>query len=174
MFDKNFVSQNVTSKFCSISTGLSLWSEVESRTQGSRPRPRTQKNPRPRPRIALPRTTFSRPRTRMLAAKAKDQGHQRKCSPKKKRSSKIFSGVLQYKTSSKIFFQAIYKISILQKKCCSRAKERAIFEDLRLRGQGQGLNLRGQGQSQDFKMCPRGRPRSQGRPRELHLCLWLP
>ena len=29
-------------------------SEVESRTQGSRPR--TQKNPRPRPRTALPRT----------------------------------------------------------------------------------------------------------------------
>ena len=52
--------------------------------------------------------TLSRPRTRML--EAKDQGHKRKCSPKKrlfknffqafskkekKRSSKFFSGVLQ-------------------------------------------------------------------------------
>ena len=33
--------------------------------------------------------TLSRPRTRMLEAKAKDQGHRRKCSLKKK-SSKIF------------------------------------------------------------------------------------
>ena len=51
--------------------------------------------------------TLSRPRIGMLEAKAKDQGHKRKCSPKKKvlkifflaiskkRSSKIFSGVLQ-------------------------------------------------------------------------------
>ena len=36
---------------------------------------------------------LSRPRTGMLEAKAKDQGHRRKCSPKKK------------KTSSKIFFR---------------------------------------------------------------------
>ena len=34
--------------------------------------------------------TLSRPRTGMLEAKAKDQGHSRKCSPKK-RSSKKFS-----------------------------------------------------------------------------------
>ena len=36
--------------------------------------------------------TLSRPRTGMLEAKAKDQGHKRKCSPKKKkkRSSKKF------------------------------------------------------------------------------------
>ena len=34
--------------------------------------------------------TLSRPRTGMLEAKAKDQGHKRKCSPKKKRSSQKF------------------------------------------------------------------------------------
>ena len=34
--------------------------------------------------------TLSRPRTGMLEAKAKDQGHSRKCFPQKKRSSKIF------------------------------------------------------------------------------------
>ena len=33
---------------------------------------------------------LSRPRTGMLEAKAKDRGHRRKRSPKKKRSSKIF------------------------------------------------------------------------------------
>ena len=34
--------------------------------------------------------TLSRPRKGMLEAKAKDQGHKRKCSPKKKRSSQKF------------------------------------------------------------------------------------
>ena len=34
--------------------------------------------------------TLSRPRTGMLEAKAKDQGHKRKCSQKKKRSSQKF------------------------------------------------------------------------------------
>ena len=31
------------------------------------------------------------------------------------------------------------EISTVQKKCCPRAEDRAIFEDLRLRGEGQGL-----------------------------------
>ena len=34
--------------------------------------------------------TLSRPRTGMLEAKAKDQGHKRKCSPKKRSSQKFF------------------------------------------------------------------------------------
>ena len=43
--------------------------------------------------------THSRPRTGMLEGKAKDQGHRRKCSPKKKkRSPKVFSGDLQKKS----------------------------------------------------------------------------
>ena len=36
--------------------------------------------------------TLSRPRTGMLEAKAKDQGHKRKCSPKKK---KVFTNIFQ-------------------------------------------------------------------------------
>ena len=62
---------------------LYQWAEVESRTQGSRPRPRTQKN---------------------FEAKAKYQGHRRKCSPKK-RFSIFFSGDLKKKVF-KNFFQA--------------------------------------------------------------------
>ena len=54
--------------------------------------------------------TFSRPRTGMLEAKAKDQGHKRKCSPKKKKVlCKNFSGDL-HKKKKKVFtkiFQAI-------------------------------------------------------------------
>ena len=42
--------------------------------------------------------TLSRPRTEMLEATAKDQGHKRKCSPKKKKGlHKNFSGDLKEK-----------------------------------------------------------------------------
>ena len=48
---------------------------------------------------------ISRPRRNPLEAKAKDKGHRRKCSPKKRRSSKKFSSNLKNKVF-KIFFQA--------------------------------------------------------------------
>ena len=48
--------------------------------------------------------TLSRPRTGMLEAKAKDQGHSRKCSPKKKKGlQKFFSGDLQFIGVARIF-----------------------------------------------------------------------
>ena len=47
--------------------------------------------------------TLSRPRTGMLEAKAKDQGHSRKCSPKKKGLQKSFSGNLQFIGVARIF-----------------------------------------------------------------------
>ena len=56
----------------------------KARGQGQR----HKKNPRPRPRTAFPRTD-------PLEAKAKDQGHRRKCSPTKSRQ-KFFSGDLQF------------------------------------------------------------------------------
>ena len=80
--------------------------EVESRTQGSRPRPRTQKKFECQGQGQPFRgQTLSRPRTGMLEAKAKDQGHKRKCSPKKKKGlHKNFSSDLHKKTFSKKFF----------------------------------------------------------------------
>ena len=47
--------------------------------------------------------TFSRPRTGMLEAKAKDQEHSRECSPKKKGLQKFFSGNLQFIGVARIF-----------------------------------------------------------------------
>ena len=117
------------------------------RTQGSRPRPRTQNKSEAKPRTALPRTD---------PLEAKDQGHKHKCSLKK-RSSKIFFRRSQKKKRKKrsskkffrrfpskklllnFFFQASYKISRTQKKCCPLAEDRAIFEDFRSRDQGQGI-----------------------------------
>ena len=81
----------------------------------------------------------------MLDAKAKDQGHRRKCSPKtkerktglqnffsgdiqKKGLQNFFSGSLQQKRSTK--FQQFKELR------CPRAEDRAIFVDLKLRGQG--------------------------------------
>ena len=63
---------------------------MESRTQGSRPR--TQKNPRTR--TAFPKTD---------PLEAKDQGHSRKCSTKKKGLQKSFSGLLQFIVEAGIF-----------------------------------------------------------------------
>ena len=47
--------------------------------------------------------TLSRPRTEMLEAKAKDQGHSRKCSRKKKGLQKSFPSNLQFKGVARIF-----------------------------------------------------------------------
>ena len=96
---------------------------MESRTRGSRPR--TQKKIRGQGQ-PFRGQTFLRPRTGMLETKAKDQGHKRKCSPKKiiKGLQKNFSGDLKKSLQNffqafsskkrllKFFFQAIYKISI--------------------------------------------------------------
>ena len=126
----------------------------------------TKKNPRPR--TALPRTDPLEAKDRN--ARGQGQGPRTQAQVlSKKRSSKIFFRQSQKKSLQKffqafsskkcllkIFFQAIYKISTIQKKCCPRAEDRAIFEDLRPRGQGQGLDLRGQGQGlQNMSSRPR-------------------
>ena len=58
--------------------------------------------------------------------------------------------MLQYTKTKKVFanfsqgfWRFSTKFQLFKKLCCPRAEDRAIFEDLRL--QGQGLDLRGQG-----------------------------
>ena len=58
--------------------------------------------------------TLLRPRTGMLEAKAKDQGHKRKCSPKKKVFTKIFQAISK-KKEKKVFTKIFQAIST--KKC---------------------------------------------------------
>ena len=137
-----------------IRTRLLLLSEVELRTQGSRPRPRTQKKseakakdslsedrhsrgqgqecsrPRRRPRTAFPRTELSRPRIGMLEAKAKDQRHKHKCSPKKKRSSQKFFRRSPQKNIFQKIFQALHKILTIQKILLSSSRGQANFRGL--------------------------------------------
>ena len=69
--------------------------------------------------------TLSRPRTEMLEAKAKDQGHKRKCSPKsqkffrrspkKKKKKKVFTKIFLAISVFQKIFQALHKILAIQK-----------------------------------------------------------
>ena len=89
--------------------------------------------------------TLSRPRTGMLEAKATDQGHKRKCSPKKKKrsSQKFFRRSPKKKRSSQTFFkrspqknvlqkifQALHKILTIQKIVLSSSRGQANFRGL--------------------------------------------
>ena len=101
--------------------------------------------------------TLSRPRTGMLEAKAKDQGHKRKRSPKKKKkrsSQKFFKRSPLKNVFQKIFSSAPQNFNI--------PKNSAVLEPRT----GQFSRTWGL-EAKDFKICPRG----QGRPRGLHL--WL-
>ena len=63
--------------------------------------------------------TLSRPRTGMLEAKAKDQGHKRKCSPKKKKKkvfTKIFQAVSKTKNKKRRSSQKFFKRSPQKKR----------------------------------------------------------
>ena len=96
--------------------------------------------------------TLSRPRTGMLEAKAKDQGHKaqvlskKKKKKKKKRSSQKFFRRSPLKNVFQKIFQAFHKILTIQKIVLSSSRGQANF-----RGQGQGLDLRGQGQGQGLQ-----------------------
>ena len=89
--------------------------------------------------------TLSRPRTGMLEAKVKDQGHKRECSPKKRSSQKFFrrSPKNKKKRSSQKFFkrspqknvfqkifQALHKILTIQKILLSSSRGQANFRGL--------------------------------------------
>ena len=143
---------------------------MESRTQGSRPRPKTQKKIRGQGQgqgQPFRGQTLSRPRTGMLEAKAKDQGHKAKCSPKKKkkkkRSSQKFFKRSPLKNVFQKIFQALHKLLTFQKIVLSSSRGQANFRGL----EAKAKDLTFEAKAKDFKMCPRG----QGRPRGLHL--WL-
>ena len=116
------------------------------RTQGSRPRPRTQKKSEAK--------ALSRPRTGMLEAKAKDQGHKaqvlskkkkkkrssqkffrrsqkkKKKKKKKKRSSQKFFKRSPRKNAFQKIFQPLHKILTFQKIVLSSSRGQANFRGL--------------------------------------------
>ena len=125
--------------------------------------------------------TLSRPRTGMLEVKAKDTSAS---AFQKKRSSQKFSGDLQ-KKKKKIFtkiFQAISTKKRFSKTFLSapqnfnNSKNSAVLEPKtgqfsRTWGlEAMAKDLTFEAKTKDFKICPQGRPRGQGRPGGLHLC----
>ena len=105
------------------------WPEVESRKQGSRPRPRTQKKSE-----AKAKDSFSEDRPSQGQGQEclwpSSKGTSASVLQKKKSLQNIFSGDLQQKTSSKICFQAIYKISTIQKIVLFSSRGQANFRGL--------------------------------------------
>ena len=96
----------------------------------------------------------------MLEAKAKNQGHMRKCSPKKKVFTKIFRAISK-KGLPKIFSDAPQNFN---------SKNSAVLEprtsqfSWTLGFEAKAKDLTFEAKAKNFKMCPRGRPRGQGRP----------
>ena len=126
-----------------INSFRTLLNEKWSRgPQGSRPRPRTQKKSEAKDSL-IRGQILSRPRT------------QAQVLSKKKVFTKIFQAISTKNTFSQKFFQALHKILTIQKLVLSSSRGQANFRGL---------------EAKDFKMCPRGRPGGQGRPRGLHLC----
>ena len=122
----------------------------------------------------------------MLEAKAKDQGHKAQVLSKKKKKKglhKNFSGDLKKKKKKKKKKKGLHKIfqAISTKKRFPKnfstapqnfnfPKNSAVLEP-RTGQFSRTWGLEAKAKAKDFKICPRGRPRGQGRPRGLHL--WL-
>ena len=101
---------------------LNLFTEVESRTQGSRPRPRTQKKSEAKAKDSLSEDRHSRgqgPRTQAQVL-----------SKKKKGLHKNFSSDLHQNTFSKKFFKRSTKILTIQKLVLSSSRGQANFRGL--------------------------------------------
>ena len=154
---------------------------MESRTQGSRPRPRprTQKKSEAKAKDSLSEDRHSRgqgqecsrPRTKDTSASALQ----------KKGLHKNFSGDLQNKKkrSSQKFFKRSPQKNVFKKifqtlhKNFNNSKNTAVLEPRTgqfsrtwgLEAKAKDLTF----EAKDFKICPRGRLRGQGRPRGLHL-----
>ena len=120
--------------------------------------------------------TLSRPRTGMLEAKAKDQGHKAQVLSKKKKKKKVFTKIFQAISTKKRFpknfstapqnFNFPKNSAVLE----PRTGQFSRTWGLEAKAKAKDLTFEAKAKAKDFKICPRGRPRGQGRPWGLHLC----
>ena len=116
-----------------------LQSEVESRTQGSRPRPKTQKNFETKAKDRPSRDQGQGPRTQtQVFSKKKVFKNFFRQSQKKEVFKKFFSGDLYLRKPKKRSLQIFCTVSGVFQRNFSGSKI-VLSSDLRLRGQGQGL-----------------------------------
>ena len=109
----------------------------------------------------------------MLEAKAKDQGHKAQVLSKKKKKkvfTKIFQAISTKKRFPKNFSSAPQNFNIPKNSAVlePRTGQFSRTWDLEAKAKAKAKDLTFE--AKDFKICPRGRPRGQGRPRGLHLC----
>ena len=127
-----------------------------------------KKNPRPRPRTVFPRTDTLEAKDRI--ARGQGQGprtqsasalqKKKKKKKKKKVFTKIFQAISTKKRFPKNFSSTPQNFNI--------PENSAVLEP-RTGQFSRTWGLEAKAKAKDFKMCPRGRPRGQGRPRGLHL-----
>ena len=146
--------------------------EVESRTQGSRPRPRAQKKIRGQGQPFRGQTLSREAKNRNTRGHGPRTQAQVLSKKKKKGLHKNLSGYLQKK--KKVFTKIFQAISTKQRfpknfssapQTFNNSKNSAVLEPRTWGLEAKDLTF----EAKDFKMCPRGRPRGQGRPRRLHL-----
>ena len=158
------VGENNSKTNCSVYQRWSRGNKARGQGQGHK------KNPRPRQPFRG--QTLSKPRIGMLEAKTMDQGHKRKCSPKKKKVFRKMFWAISKKRSSEKFFRRSPETTIFQKIFQSLHKllttSKIMLSSSRSQSNFRGLGF--EAKAKDFKMCPRGRPPGQGHPQGLHLC----
>ena len=104
----------------------------------------------------------------MLEAKAKDLGHKRKCPPKKKKVfTKIFQAISTKKRFPKNFSSAPLNFNNSKNSAVLEPRTGQFSRTGGLEAKAKDLTF--EAKAKDFKICPRGRPRGQERPRGLHL-----
>ena len=110
----------------------------------------------------------------MLEAKAKNRGHRRKCFPNKQKknvSKQFFRRSPKEKNKKDLrkfsakFLAFFNKILTIQKIVLSSSRGYGNFRELRLEVEAKDLIV----EVKNFKICPRGRTRGQGRLKGLHL-----
>ena len=113
--------------------------------------------------------------TKKSEAKAKDslpedrhsQGQGQECSRPRPRTKDTSASALQKK--KKVFTKIFWAISKKKKRSSQKFFKRSPQKNVIQKSlEAKDLTF----EAKDFKMCPRGRPRGQGRPRGLHL--WYP
>ena len=134
---------------------------MESRTQGSRPRPRT----------VFPRTEPLEAKDRN--ARGQGQGPRTQAqvlSKKKKVFTKIFQAISTKKRFLKNFSSNTQNFNNSKNTAVLEPRTGQFSRTWDLEAKAKDLTF--EAKAKDFKICPRGRPRGQGRPRGLHLW-WL-
>ena len=136
-----------------------LLPEVESRTQGSRPRSKT----------AFPRRDTLEAKNRN--ARGQGQGPRTQAQVLSKKKKKVLTKIFQAISTNKRFPKNVSSAP----QNFNNSKNSAVLEPRtgqfsRTWGlEAKAKDLTFEAKVKDFKMCPRGRPRGQGRPRGLHL-----